>query len=67
MVSFLQREECALLSWCAFTDFFYFFFFLSALQRVMRVIREHSSKDFRKQDNMAEKLGLQRYVTCKSF
>ncbi|KAK2523018.1 Ccdc60 [Columba guinea] len=30
------------------------------LQRVMRVIREHSSKDFRKQDNMAEKLGLQR-------
>lgn len=43
------------------------FFFLSALQRVMHVIREHSSKDFRKQDNMAEKLGLQQYVTYKNF
>ncbi|XP_065707894.1 coiled-coil domain-containing protein 60 [Patagioenas fasciata] len=32
----------------------------ASLQRVMHVIREHSSKDFRKQDNMAEKLGLQR-------
>ncbi|NWX00770.1 CCD60 protein, partial [Caloenas nicobarica] len=32
----------------------------ASLQRVMHVIREHSQKDFRKQDNMAEKLGLQR-------
>ncbi|NXW95601.1 CCD60 protein, partial [Alopecoenas beccarii] len=35
----------------------------ASLQKVMHVIREHSSKDFRKQDNTAEKLGLQRYVT----
>ncbi|PKK22685.1 coiled-coil domain containing 60, partial [Columba livia] len=38
----------------------------ASLQRVMRVIREHSSKDFRKQDNMAEKLGLQRHNISSS-